>query len=253
MKTPRFTIALVLLALMVNLTAADSWLRTVHAGYLPDSPQEMRDRVAGHIARTERPMLLGLFHWANVDSVTRAKVEDEVDRLLNGEVESIELAEIPPGVPQKFSRNGKSYEMNLTPALMLVVAVVEAKGVAKIGFPLGITPEGYALAVTVPEPRPYQSPTRKKNKLSIRVSADAQTTTEVVCSYYVSIGGRRKIVSFKGSGSFAEDLRGESFDSCAAKKRSGPGISEVSLIQDGSEIFRDQAADIDDPMIYRIR
>lgn len=237
----------------VTLLAVMATAVSVRAGYLPGTAEEMRLRVADHIASGERAALLNLFHWANVDKLTRAKVQQEVDRLFNGKIESIELADIPAGVPLKFSKQGKSYEMNLTPALMLVVAVAEAKGVAKIGFPLGLTPEGYALAITVPEPRPYQSPTRKKIKLSIRVSADSLTTTEVVCSYIVNTGGSRKIVSFKGSGSFVEDFAGESFDSCAAKKRSGPGISEVSLVQDGSEIFRDRTAKADDPMIYRVR
>jgi len=223
----------------------------IMAGFLPNSSAGLRDRFAEHIAEGDHKALLALFHWANVDIGSRGNVEREIDRLLNGEVQSIEVAELPEDVPLRFSNAGRSYAMNVEPVEMLVVKVREIAGDALIGFPIGITPEGHALAITIPEPRPYQSPTRRKEQLSILVSADPSITTELVCTYFETTGGERKIISHKSSGTYVQRVSGTNFESCAAKKRSGEGEARLVLMQDGVEVFSASASDVDAPIVYR--
>jgi len=249
--TIKTTSRLSLLTTVLLVTVAVSTALPVAAGFLPDSSSGLRDRFAEHLARGDHEGLLALFHWANVDVGSRSNVEREIDRLLNGDVESIEVAELPEDVPYRFSNSGRSYAMNVEPVEMLVVRVKEIAGDALIGFPIGITPEGHALAITIPEPRPYQSPTRRKEQLSIRVSADPSITTELVCTYFETTGGQRKIISHKGSGTFVQRVSGTNFESCAAKKRSGEGEARLVLVQDGVEVFSASASAVDEPIVYR--
>jgi len=251
--TIKTTSRLSLLTAVFVIAVALSTALPAAAGFLPDSSSTLRDRFVENVSRGDREGMLALFYWANVDVDSRNNVEREVDRLLNGDIDSIEVAELPENVPDRFASAGRNYSMNVKPVEMLVVRVKEIEGIALIGFPIGVTPEGHALAITVPEPRPYQSPTRRKDELAIRVSADPSITTELVCTYYASVGGERKIVSHKGSGTFVQRVSGTAFESCAAKKRSGSGVARFALLQDGVEIFSASADQVDTPMIYRTK
>lgn len=205
---------------------------------------------------SDRAGLLELYHWRGVDTVTRIKVEQEVDRLLKADLTKVEIKPFPKGMPIRFKRDGTPWRINLLPDRLVIVRMKEGGRSANIALPVGQSAAGtgYVVGITIPDvqvPASAEAPAPAQ-ALTVSVVADKGVVAEIVCAYLTGANGSRKLVQYRGEGSFQKKIgQGATFDSCAAKKRAGIGDFEIRLIEPAGEIFRQSTAKIDHALVYR--
>jgi len=242
MTIRRFTMFLLgLIALTATAVSAQDSLVSV---------DDLTTRFKRHADVGDRAGLLNLYHWRGVDDGTRKKVEQEIDRLLNAELTSVEIKPVPEGMPVRFTRDGSPWRINLIPDRMVVVRIREDGHDSSLGIPVGQSAlgAGYAIGVTIPDvPLPPPTPA-----LTVEVVAGESVIAEIVCAYLIDANGPRKLVQYRGQGSFEKTIgKGASFESCAAKKRAGAGDLEIRLIEPAGEVYRENTARIDHALVYR--
>jgi hypothetical protein len=218
----------------------------------PTTKQELLERIEAAIRGGDKDALESLYNWEGVEEQKKATMGSMVQRLLEHELESAELAPSPAGGQSDRIVNGLRYKLNVEVrgGIKLTYATSAPAHMRVLSIPYGAVGDVYYLANTVVEKLDYDGPPDR----TLNVSVMGETSPEPVAFkgvYVYEASGVEVKDRFTGAGNISKAFKGQHVKGCAVQKTGGDGWIEVVISEGGEKVFESGQVTSKEPIVYK--